>query len=441
MNDHSRLWRRIDPDAVPASTELPPIDGWSAGGRLLSGTDSSLPATDLQPAIGAYLPLAYGRHILAGHLTRYDFRPGPPPRLRFATALGEGPWSGAVRVFFGNQQLTPSNLSSTPGYQFHPGSLTANRPSRSTFFPESLTPSGTASIELLLNPAHSATERPDLFRGVFDCLLVPNYDARGRVIEPASFSANPARVAADILRRAGLIDLIDWTSWAAWRDYCDQPINQPDRSSPRPRFECHLALTSPTSVADALTRVTNSCCSFWQDTGSSIRFVLPISTRSLETASSTLTLSNSNSAPPRVTIRDRRTLPTGFVAHFRDLDDPELRNSLVEVVNDQLEESSGDRRRLELSLPPTTRSQALRVCQWRLQLDSVLDTEVEIYTDLSTIALLPGDVVPLDFELLRSPGAVPPRMLVTRTTELPVPVGRAWRSICGRLLTGGLYTE
>lgn len=441
MNDHLPLRRNIDPNPAADSTELPPLEDWSGGDRPLFGTESTGPTTDLQPAGGAQLPLAYGRHLLAGHLTRYDFNPGPPPSLRFTATLGEGPWQGAVRVDFGPQQLAPSTQSSTPGYRFHSGALSTGVAQPSTFFPAALNPSGTASIELLLDPVLSASERPDLFRGVFDCLLVANYDATGNLTDAASFSANPARVAADILRRAGLLDLIDWPSWTAWRDYCDQPISQPDRPGLRPRFECHLALTSPTGVAAALTQITNSCCSFWQDTGSTIRFIPPITTNSLELTPPVLTLSPANSTPPRLTICDRRNLPTGFIARFRDLDDPELSDALVEIVNDQLEESTGDRRRLQLSLPPTTRFQATRVCQWRLQLDSILDTDVEIHADLTTLNLLPGDIASLDHELVRPPGTEPPRLLVTRTTELPNPAGRAWRRICGRMLQGGLYRD
>ena len=47
---------------------------------------------EMQVDEGGTLALAYGQHVVAGNLIEYTHSSGPPPSLKFITALGEGPW-------------------------------------------------------------------------------------------------------------------------------------------------------------------------------------------------------------------------------------------------------------------------------------------------------------------------------------------------------------
>jgi hypothetical protein len=70
-----------------------------------------------------------------------------------------------------------------------------------------------------------ADEEPNGFKFIVDCRKVADYDDHG-ILQPVDFSANNARVAADILlQELKLPSLrIDWTSWHAFKLACDQQV-------------------------------------------------------------------------------------------------------------------------------------------------------------------------------------------------------------------------
>jgi hypothetical protein len=69
----------------------------------------------------------------------------------------------------------------------------------------------------------AADQEPDAFKFIVDCRKVADYDASGTLQPTPDFSANNARVAADILLQELKLPAsrIDWASWYAFRQACE----------------------------------------------------------------------------------------------------------------------------------------------------------------------------------------------------------------------------
>lgn len=432
-----------------------PIDPWvDPGGN--SGGGGSGPAPDppgdpatlqeMQVDEGATLALAYGQHVVAGNLVEYAYSAGPPPSLKFIIALGEGPWSGVVEAYYAGEQLTASASSTTPGYKFHPGSLSSGTSDANQgtpmFFPSSPTYSGTAYVEVLLNSSQSVEERPDKLKGIFQCLKVADYNSSGTETDSGSYSTNPARVAADLLKRTGLISRVDWPSWVAWRDYCDTLITW--GGSNIKRFECHAVFTAGVDLVTALSVVCQTGCTYWQDTGQKIVFLPVLDNDVLDpsTSNPVHTFTQANARSMTVINQDRRTLPTGYTATFRDLDDQYMTETSIEYFNQSLEDQIGAANRVEIALPPMKRSQAERICYYRTILDGLNSTGIEFIGYADSSLVLPGDYIAIGHELII--GSSPSSdyiALVTETEDLPESDGPGLRRIQAKLLKQAPYRD
>lgn len=406
---------------------------------------------EMQVDEGATLALAYGKHVVAGNLIEYSYSSGPPPALKFITALGEGPWEGVNvfssqnQIYYGGQLLSASGSSSTPGYKFHPGTYSSGTGDANQgtpqFFPSSPTYSGTAYVEVLLDNTQSVEERPDKFKGVFKCLKVANYNSSGTVTDAGSYSTNPARVAADLLKRAGLLTRIDWPSWVTWRDYCDATITW--GAGNITRFECHAAFTAGIDIVTALSVVTQTACTYWQDDGQKIVFLPVIDNAVIDpnTTSPVHTFTTSNARNLSVINNDRRQLPTGYTAKFRDIDDEYMTEVSVEYFDAELEDQVGAPNRIEISLPPMKRSQAERICHYRTVLDGVCSVGIELigYGDCSRV--LPGDYIAIGHELVKTVDTDNYTALVTEAEDLPDSDGPGLRRIQAKLLKRAPYKD
>jgi hypothetical protein len=71
-----------------------------------------------------------------------------------------------------------------------------------------------------------ADQEPDGFKFIIDCRKIADYDEQGNMQQTASFSANNARVAADILLQELKLPAsrIDWTSWNQFKNSCDTMV-------------------------------------------------------------------------------------------------------------------------------------------------------------------------------------------------------------------------
>lgn len=404
----------------------------------------------------ATLAIAYGQHVVAGNLVRYEYKTTPKAEMKFIAALGEGEWEGILvtgtapnfvtEIYYGGDLIPAATTATTPGYKFHPGTLSSGSsdPVQGTplFFPSDPPYSGTAYVEILLNEADSVEQRLDKFRGIFKCKKIKDYDSSGNPITGgATYSTNPARVAANLLERVGKLSLVDWPSWVAWRDYCDATISY--GTATIKRFECHLVILASTSIANALTAITTTTCSFWQDSGDKIVFLLPL-VAAPGGYTPVYIFTPSNSRNVSVVANSRTSLPTGYVATFRDINDVYMSEVTAEWVDEAAEAERG-RNRVDLQLPPMHRSQAERICAYRLALDTKFATDIEWTGFGGSVAVLPGDIVRITNPVIpfsNGGQANTAFVLVTNTEDLPESDGASIRRIRGkRITTDGLYSD
>lgn len=419
--------------------------GTGGGGTGGTGTPDEKQLTEMQFDEGGNLVVAYGQHLVAGHLIQYDYSAGPPPVTKFIAALGEGPWDSVVKAYYAGEEITASPDGTTAGYHFHPGTISTGIADpvqgEDSFFTSPPTYSRTAYAAVLLTADQSVEERPDKFRAICHCLKVANYNTSGVETDAGSYSANPARVAADVMKRAGLLSLIHWPTWVTWRDYCDATISWGARTIPR--FECHLALTQPVDIPTALSFITQTACTFWQFDGVNIRFLATFDATLVQPGNQVYTFTEANCRNVIVGAGDRRGLPTGYIARFRDLDDDYMSEVTVEVYSEELETLVGAANRIEIQLPPMYRSQAERICYWRLQLDGWSNIEVELTAFGGSSKVLAGDLIAVEHEVLDFTNDSTTRYLIcTETEDLPEESGPSLRRIRGKIIYGSqLYWD
>lgn len=399
---------------------------------------------DLQVEESALLAIAYGQHVVAGNLVRFEKFAGPPAGIKFINALGEGIWEGPLNgdeVYYGGEKIPAATSPTAVGFKFHPGTLSPGPANliqgTPYFFPTDPPYSGTAYIEVCIDDVE---QRVDKFRGIFQCKIIANYNSSGVGTDSGSYSSNPARVAADILNRSGKLNLINWPSWVAWRDYCDDLISYAGTTIKR--FESHHFILQNTTVADALNQITLATCSFWQDSGDKIVFTLPI-TSSPGGYSPVYTFTESNCQSLTLFSQDRNQFPTGYSATFRDLGDPYMTEVKVDWVDELLESQVG-KNRTEISLPPMYKSQAERICAYLLKLEGNVPG-IELVAFGGSVAVLPGDIVKVTHPVLPYANGIEANttfMLVTSTSDLPEEEGPSVRRIRGkRITTDGLYSD
>ena len=74
-----------------------------AGGGTATGGEAATPAApsfeQLITDEGGTLAVAYGEHIVAGHLIAHKYEPGPPPSSKLICAGGEGD----ARLFYASE--------------------------------------------------------------------------------------------------------------------------------------------------------------------------------------------------------------------------------------------------------------------------------------------------------------------------------------------------
>lgn len=369
------------------------IDGASGGTGSGGGSGTTGAAVDsgldeFQPDGSGTLPLAFGRHIVAGQLIQQSYTEGPPPVNKLAIALGEGEWEAAETVSWAGTDLSVSPDASTAGYRFYPGGITQ---AVDAFFSGGLTYSSTAYVAIRLTEAQSAENVTDKHRGIYQCLLVPDYNIAGVETDAGSYSVNPARVIAYGAKKAGLINRIHWPSWKRLKDYCDETISWNDGTSTRniARFEAHPVWVNQVSFPAFMDAVCFLCGATWQDDGTLIRFLLPTDqtpVHHFELGSNSNT--SSFKAKP-LTLRERITKLT---LKFRDLDDENLKPATMIIERPKLADLYGENAQ-EIAIANCNQSQARRIGEmWmRLTSDFVQRADLDGYGD--SWHVLPGDYV------------------------------------------------
>lgn len=364
---------------------------------------------------GGVLAIVYGEHLIAGHLIVHKFTEGTPNTSIVYVALGDGrgnggdhgEWDNVIAVYYAGEALSVSPNASTAGYRFYRGFISsgiadANQPV-DAFLPGGLSYSGTAYIAVKIpDDFANAEDRPDKLRGRYKGRRLYDFNIIGAG-KGYGYSVNPAREAADrilcyyerksptdaalALRR--LEAKVNWESWHGFKTNCDELIswNNGTTTVDIARFEGHIAFTDDLILADALDRICAAAGAQWQDDGEQIIFLPPIERPPVHH------FDQSNIVrPPQIEPKDLRERPNYFIAEFRDIDDPFLGLTSVEVRRDALIKQVGEIKSVR-ALPNMNQSQARRVLERQVRLESDNPNICTLAGDETSIHVLPGDFV------------------------------------------------
>jgi hypothetical protein len=311
-------------------------------------------------------------------------------------------------------QFAKWNSTGQPGFLFrrgiiptdlqdlqHPGAVSLSA---------GLTHSGTADIIVILTSAQASEDRPDKFRGRFQCRRVYNWDSSGAQIG-YGYSVNPANVVADRVlsyfehiypddptrAREKFQQRIDWPSWRAWADYnfATIPWNRDGSGDQQiPRFEAHIAFTERIILADALDRICSMAGAWWQDDGEKLIFLPPTDRSPIHHFNESNMLS-----APTIIPRDLRERPNRFIARFRDYDDEFLGEVTVEVRREDLIRKVGEIT-TERNFSNMRQSQAQRLLERQARLECDNPISCTLVGDETSIHVLPGDFVTVSHPLI-----------------------------------------
>jgi hypothetical protein len=119
-------------------------------------------------------------------------------------------------VYYGGRLISPDS------WHYHPGTFStgADDPVQGidSFFPGGITYSATAYIAIRLPVGVAEDADPSKVAVILETSCIGDYDINGNLTE-ISYSANPARVKADMLKRRGQLSRINWDSYVQARDW------------------------------------------------------------------------------------------------------------------------------------------------------------------------------------------------------------------------------
>lgn len=125
-------------------------------------------------------------------------------------------------VYYAGRLISPTN------WHYHPGTFSrgVDDPIQGVdpYFPDGITYSGTAYITIRLPVGVADDADPSKVAVVLKTSCIADYDINGDLTE-IGYSANPARVKADMLKRRGQHTRINWDSYIQARDWYDGLLN------------------------------------------------------------------------------------------------------------------------------------------------------------------------------------------------------------------------
>lgn len=399
-------------------------DSGTGNGSTGSGdsTTTSAPALDeLINGPDGQLATAFGEHLVKGHLIATKSNVGPPPSNTFIQAGGEGVWDSVVTAWYAGEEIDES-VASGPGWLFYPGTISTaiTDPDQpvSPFLPSGIAYSGTAYVAVKLPEKFSTEDRPDKFVWRAKCKKTWRYDEHGNEVEFV-YSTNAADHAVDRIRAfyeqryEDDLDLafslfrarVNWASYAEWRAYNAEEISWDNGTATVDiaRFESHVVFTGEVDLASALDQITASSGAFWQDDGEQFQFVTPAPhdpvhhfhyDPTARTARSNIIASSVSQSPS-----DIRSRPNYLVAKFRDLNDPYLAEVSVVAKRPELIAKVGIVKS-ERQFPNMNYSQAFRLLERQLRIESDNPFTVNLRGDGSSMHVLPGDYVTVTHPVL-----------------------------------------
>lgn len=285
----------------------------------------------LQAALGAAVPLAYGRHVVGGNVIFEQ--ENADETVTLLIALGEGEWDALETLFINGVSQT---LPDTARIHFHPGidgelgveSDPAIRNAKiCSFYPATFSPqltfSGFAYLALKLTRDPRAPGPEFDIRGVYKTMRVRQFDASGNQTA-YSYSTNPAWCLLDLLIRrvikphgkvnealiAAEKDRIDFQSFLDAATACDFDVGGGQK-----RFEANVAFIEQTDLLRALEQLLLLCRGYLLERAGKFALFIDQARASQLTADRDFDVAGSLAFPRK----DLRSLANKITLRFRDL--------------------------------------------------------------------------------------------------------------------------
>lgn len=379
---------------------------------------------------GQTYPLAYGNHIVSGHLLVKKTTATPPETI-VLIALGVGVWDGVETIWYRGEPLTMDS------WHFHPGipssGLTDTTQGVDPWLPGGLTYSGIAYVVIKL-----PEENPDLSQivGRYRCLSIDDFDGSGN-ITGSGVSSNPARVAADLMlkraKRSG--SRINWPSWKRWRDACEETIawNNGETILSIPRFAGNVAFTQAVSLQSSLNLLCDLSASNWQDDGKEIRFINPFERSPVFQFTEEDNIIQGSVSVSQV---DQRESPNRIVIQFRDLGNEFLSPASWTVELESEIEQRGLIDLGTLNLGPMHYSQAQRVAKYLLRVQGSSISRISHESLPASYPVLPADIVGIKHSLVSE--TIQEALVLESSDQLS---GAGTRQFVSAILRGPLYAD
>jgi hypothetical protein len=259
-------------------------------------------------------------------------------------------------------------------------------------------------------------------------LLLPVYDASGNYVGD-QFSANPAWILLDVLRRGGWsLDEIDLKSFGAAAAYCDEQIATIDLNGNAvtvPRFACNLVLQKRRSAGDVVRGVRN-CARLYLTYGSGGALQLAVenslalqqptqatcsnSTEELEggwptyefgdgTADGTGILRKPNAEPSVVlSSRSIADTPNCLTVEFQDSFNGYQQDSYTVVDPDDVSRSGQQVTVTLAALGLPNYDQAARILKFNLDRTVHGNVYIEFATSVKAFGIRPGDLIAITYQ-------------------------------------------
>ncbi len=340
----------------------------------------------------APVPLAYGRHVVAGNLILRDDQAGQSVLF---VALGEGEWDAAETVYLNGVALAASKFHFHPGKDGEVGTGGVDGDQKiDLWFPGGLqgtTFSRTAYIAILADDVIFAPTDDFDIRGIYRTRKVKTFDSIGTELSFA-YSANPVWCALDLLLLREPQSRIDFASFAAEATYADATLTI--NTINYPRFECHVAFPRQVDLGRALEAVLATCRGYLVDDGGKISIGIDKARSGVHT----LDMSNTRRGAFRHWNRDTRSQANRLRVKFRDLENDFAPTSLL-VEREWHQELIGKVTEFELDIGNSYQQQARRLGEYFIT--RAVDDQMMVAATAAQDALhlQPGDVVNVENDL------------------------------------------
>lgn len=183
-----------------------------------------------------FLTLAYGKHIVEGHLCKSVKTDGSPFDIYVQHKLGKRQWNACKSLYWRGFNIVEAD------YVFHDGRASTGNADTvqgvDTIFDKDIPHNLTAWMRAKLpqsevqdiDPSKDSVEG---LWGIFETLKIANYNSSGTNTD-FSYSANAAREVADLILIESKLpnSIIDWGAWTEWRDALATQISMDYRTIP-----------------------------------------------------------------------------------------------------------------------------------------------------------------------------------------------------------------